>query len=192
MKRTMMQTIKLIHARYGVYLLQDLIRRNIGTYTVENRCKDLCTNLSARRRVTLVRKVMTWKLIDAKRCLRKEQFNNKEEWKKSKIIIVEAGILHDFEGIWNLEQERVRNRKVNLLKRKYGQPKETHSQLEGITIANREIPATFTSDPKCHGGYSVDKKEKKFLSLLPKFAVYNSVDVQQCSDKIQINKRKTD
>ena len=46
MKRTMMQTIKLIHARYGVYLLQDLIRRNIGTNTVENRCKDLCTNLN--------------------------------------------------------------------------------------------------------------------------------------------------
>ena len=96
----------------------------------------------------MVRKVMTWKLIDAKRCLRKEQFNNKEEWKKSKIIIVEAGILHDFEGIWNLEQERVRDRKVNILKRKYGQPKEIPSQLEGITIANREIPVTFTSDPK--------------------------------------------
>ena len=55
---------------------------------------------------------------------------------------------------------------------------------------NREIPATFTSDPKCHGGCSVDEKEKKVLSLPPKFAVYNSVDVQQCLAKFRWTKGK--
>ena len=45
MKRTMRQTIKLIHARYVVDLLQDLTKRGIGTNSVENRCKDICIDL---------------------------------------------------------------------------------------------------------------------------------------------------
>ena len=68
-------------------------------------------------------------------------------------------VLYDYERIWNLEQKRVtedlkkkRKRKVTFLKKKYGQPKDLPSQLEGITIANREIPATFTFEPKCYGG----------------------------------------
>ena len=58
MKCTMKQTIRLPHTRYVVDLLQDPIRRKVGTNSVENRCKGLCINLPPRRRNTLVDKVM--------------------------------------------------------------------------------------------------------------------------------------
>ena len=48
-----------------------------------------------------------------------------------------------------------------------------------------QIPVTFTSKPKCYGGCSVDEKDKKVLSLPPKFVVYNRVDVQQCEAEIE-------
>jgi len=188
----MKQNIRLVHTRYVVDLLQDLIRRKVGTDSVENRCKDICINLPPRRRNTLVNKVMKWKLSEAKKCLQRERFNNTVEWRKGKTVIVGAGVLHDYERVWNLEQKRVREelkmkrkRKVRFLKKKYGQSRGTPDQLKGITIADRKIPATFTSEPKCYGGCSIDEKEKKIPSLPPKFAVYKGVNTTQCEAEIE-------
>ena len=107
MKRTMKQTIKLVHARYIVDLLQDPTKRGIGTNSVENRCKDICIDLPSRRRNTLIRRVMRWKLSDAKNCLRKARFSNTNKWRKYKAVLTDAGVLHDYERVWSLERKRV-------------------------------------------------------------------------------------
>ena len=138
-----------------------VIRRKVGTNSVENRCKGICINLPPRRRNTLVNKVKKWKLSDAKKCLQRERFNNTVEWRKGKTVIVDAGVLHDYERVWNLGQKRVREELKMKRKRKdrflekYGRSRGTPDQLKGITIADREIPATFTSEPKCYGGCSI-------------------------------------
>ena len=54
-----------------------------------------------------------------------------------------------------------------------------------VSLLLDQIPATFTSKPKCYRGCSVDEKQKKVLSLPPRFAVYNRVDVQQCEAEIE-------
>lgn len=54
------------------------------------------------------------------------------------------------------ELKMKRKRKVKSLEKKYGRPRDTPDQLEGITIADREIPSTSTSEPKCYGGCSID------------------------------------
>ena len=70
---------------------------------------------------------MKWKLRDAKSCLRKERFNNTNEWRKYKAVITDAAILHDCQRVWNLERRRVkgslkmkRKKKAIHLKEKYG------------------------------------------------------------------------
>ena len=78
-----------------------------------------------------------------------------------------------------------RKRKVRFLEKKYGRSRDTPDQLKGITIADREIPATFTSEPKCYGGCSIDEKERKILSLPPKFVIYNGVNTTQCEAEIE-------
>ena len=118
--------------------------------------------------------------------------NNTVEWRKGQTVIVDAGVLHDYERVWKLGKKRVREelkmkrkRKDRFLEKKYGRSRGTPDQLKEITIADREIPATFTSEPKCYGGCSIDEKEKKILSLPPKFAVCNGVNTTQCEAEIE-------
>ena len=192
MKRAMKQTIKLVHVRYVVDLLQELARRRIGTNSVENGCKDLCKDLPPRRKNALVHKMMKWKLSDSRRCLQREQYNNTKERRKCKAVLTNNGVVQQFEEIWNVERRRVveslkvkRKRKIAFLREKYGQSREIPDQIEGITIADSDLPATFNSEPRCYGGCSTDEKEKKILSLPPKFAVYDKVNTVECEAEIE-------
>ena len=56
-----------------------------------------------------------------------------------------------------------KKKKITFLKKKYGQKKRIPDQLEGITIADREIPLTFSSEPKGYGGGSINEKEKRSI-----------------------------
>ena len=135
---------------------------------------------------------MKWKLSDAKNCLRKERFNNTSGWRKYKAVISDAGILRNYDRVWNLEWRRVirglkmkRKKKVIHLKEKYGRKRRVPDKLEGITIADGEVPVTFSSEPECYGGCSTDEKERKVLSLPPKFAVYDRVNTDECEAEIE-------
>ena len=83
------------------------------------------------------------------------------------------------------ELNEKRKRKVRFLKQKYGQSKRIPDDLEGINIADKEIPTTFTSEPRCYGGISLTENEKKVLNLPPKFAVYGKVDSLECEAEIE-------
>ena len=67
--------------------------------------------------------------VEAKRCqeLLTERFNNTNEWRKYMAVVTDAGILHEYERVWNLERRTVigclkmkRKKKVIHLKEKYG------------------------------------------------------------------------
>ena len=78
-----------------------------------------------------------------------------------------------------------RKKKVTCLKKKYGREKGIPDHLQGITIADKEIPVAFGSEPKCYGGCSTDDKERKVLSLPPKFAVFDRVNTDECKAEIE-------
>ena len=60
---------------------------------------------------------------------------------------------------------------MRFLIQKYGQSKRILDDVEGINTADIEVPAIFTSEPRCYGGISLIENEKKLL----KFAVYGKV-----------------
>lgn len=71
MRHAAKRGLKLVHARHVVDLLRDLTRKKVGTNTVERQCKSICKGLPQRRKNTMVNRVMKWKLVDARKCLRK-------------------------------------------------------------------------------------------------------------------------
>ena len=64
-------------------------------------------------------------------------------------------------GTWSGEEKgslkMKRKKKVIHLKEKYGRKRRIPDQLEGITIPDREVSVTFSSEPKCYGGCSTDE-----------------------------------
>lgn len=192
MRHTTRKGFKLVHARYVVDLLRTLIRKNIGTSSVEEQCKMLCNSLPYGKKCTMVRTITKWKLNDAEQNLRKEQYINTTEWRKSKRDIAEAGVLYEYERMWCIEKSRTKRdlkekmrRKEKFLERKYGKVKEVPDEVEGIDVTDKEIPPTFTSSPVCYGGCVVNSSENKLLMLPPRFAVYSKINPDDCEAEVE-------
>ena len=81
---------------------------------------------------------------------------------------------------FNSVLSEVRRGKVEFLVRKYGHKKVVPSTLRGVPIEEQDVSASFTTEPRCYGGVSIDSKEKELLGLSPKFAVYGKVDFNDC------------
>jgi hypothetical protein len=140
----------------------------------------------------MVRTITKWKLNDAEQNLRKEQYINTTEWRKSKRDIAEAGVLYEYERMWCIEKSRTKRdlkekmrRKEKFLERKYGKVKEVPDEVEGIDVTDKEIPPTFTSSPVCYGGCVVNSSENKLLMLPPRFAVYSKINPDDCEAEVE-------
>ena len=107
MRHTIRQSIKLLHTRYVVDFMRELIKARIGTSSVESQCETICSTLPWRRKLTMVNRVMKRKMDDARRCLCETQYVNTVEWRKNKPIIVQAGVLNEYQIIWDLEKKQV-------------------------------------------------------------------------------------
>ena len=64
--------------------------------------------------------------------------------------------------------------------RKYGHKKVVPSTLRDVTIEYQDVSASFTTEPRCYGGVSIDSKEEELLGLSRKFAVFGKVDLNDC------------
>ena len=59
MKRTMAETVKLLHERYVFDLFTRLCKKKIGTNAMENHCRRICDGLSRGRQRSIFLKVMS-------------------------------------------------------------------------------------------------------------------------------------
>lgn len=105
-----------------------------------------------------------------------------------------AGVEREYDSLWRREKFKVkrdlkmsRKRKVKFLERRYGntEVKRVPDEIEGINVADKEIPTHFTSNPQCYGGSTINEKELKVLSLPPKFAVYEKINTVECEVEIE-------
>ena len=138
MRRTNEHSIRLIKARCVIDLMQDMTKKKIGRTSLGRQCQSICRGLPISRKNTIVNRVMRWKLNDAKARMRRAQYLNTNEWRRSKHVIAAAGILQDFETIWSDEKSRIyrvlrekRKRKVAFLKQKQKRTKEIPDEIEG-------------------------------------------------------------
>ena len=58
------------------------------------------------------------------------------------------------------------------------------TEVEGITVADQQIPESFSSSHRCYGGTQLSSEEK-VLSLPPKFSVYQRVEITACEAQIE-------
>ena len=105
----------------------------------------------------------------------------------------EENVTHAFNVIWEKEKNRYRTllwekrkRKVDFLRQKFGKRKEqVVTKIAGITVADQLIPQNFSSSPRCYGNIEVTKNEVEILSLPPKFAVFDRVDLVKCEAQVE-------
>jgi hypothetical protein len=191
MKRTMRESQELLRTYYVVDLIRALNQKGVGLQSVENQAQRLCTKLP-KRRETLVKTIMTWKLKDAHRELRKQKWTNMEVWRGAKPVLTEKGILKEYINLWRKEKGSLkselnekRKTKVKFLISKYGKKVNIPDVYEGIKISDQEIPDTFTSEPRCYGGCTIDNNERSILTLPPKFAMYPKLDAAAIETQIE-------
>ena len=108
MRHTIRQSIKLLPNRYVVDFIRELIKARIGTSSVESQYETICSTLPRRRKVTMVNRVMKWKMDDARRCLCETWYVNTVECRKNKPTIVQAGVLNEYQIIWDLDKKHVK------------------------------------------------------------------------------------
>ena len=69
-------------------------------------CKKLCRGLPDRRKETMVRTVMGWKMREAYESLREEKRRNTRVWREEKQIIQRERVGKTFDKIWEEEKRR--------------------------------------------------------------------------------------
>ena len=176
MKRSMFWTKKLLHGRYVLDLFSNLCRKKIGTNTMVNQCRRVCSGLQEKRERQLIGRVMNWRRMDAISELRVCRRENTKVWREAKRILTAHNICNDYLIVWNQEREAYRvhlrqllNSKLMTLTRRYSKKEETPDTIRGITVKDQKVPDTFSTEPQCYGGVDLSAEERSALSLPPKF-----------------------
>ena len=192
MRHIMNQTMKLQHSRYVLDLYRELNKMNIGTNAIEHLAKKICYRLPEHRATTIKKLVMNWNIDNAIKTIRKARYSNTATWKQFTPILVKENAIQEFNQILIKEKGEYRERlmekkkkKVDHLMEKYKVRRIIPDEVEGIIVRDQEIPACFTKLPKCYGKSEIDEGEQNVLSLPPKYAIYDRVDMLDCRSEIE-------
>ena len=195
MRRTMLNTIKLLKCEYVVDLLQVLVINGVPLREVERNCEKVCQGLPRRKVHELTRTVMSWKLIDAKSALRKEKRESTRMWRESRRALRENHVESKYFEVWEREKRMVRGilktkryKKTSFLRKKYRTEEgRTHNTINGVTIADQKLPDNYESEPRMYGGTNemLSAHEVDVLKLNPKFTIFETVNVENCEIEIE-------
>ena len=173
--------MKLIHARYVVDLFKKLSKLEIGTTKIEGLCRKVCDYLPRGKAKKLTKTVVQWKLQDAHRSLRKARMDNTQSWRREKPLLEQENVLVAYEELWSREKsayaQELRQKlrqKTNFLKTKFrrsNSANEVPGDIEGVIVAEQEIPTSFTSDPRIYGAAGVSTEELDLLNLPPNYTL---------------------
>ena len=167
MKRAMFSTKKLLHGRYVLDLFSNLCRKKIGTNSMENQCKRVCSGLSQNRERQMLQRVMNWRRMDAIKDLQQTRRENTRVWREARRVLIAHNICNDYLIIWNQERYLYRihlrhllNSKVSHLMQKHYRRDEIPNVVRGIKINDQQIPGDLSMQPQCYGGVALSEDEK--------------------------------
>ena len=207
-KRSMMTEMKTRltknKAEQQLQLLRQLNRNKLCLTSTEQLCSKLCRNFTNKGR-EIAEKVMRWKMRDAYRKYNKCCDNMNQAKKECDKILKDEHISIKFRAKAVMlaevrkEKEYLKKkmrRKVIFLKEKRriqiekDREEQTNREkeddiIEGIRIYDMPITQEFDSKPKCYGGVQLKKNEYHILSLPPKFALYEEVNIDRCEAEIE-------
>ena len=192
MKLTFTTSMKFQQSRYVFDLFSQLRKKNIGTTNVEEACRKMCSRIGVEKRSSLVERSMTWKLRDARQCMRKAQYENTKVWRNARRMLRQQGVCRKYEDLWSRELRKYkevlckrRKKKVEFLSQKYNRKPNLPDRVHGVIVADQEIPENFTSEPRCYGSVQISSDEKAVLSLPPKFATFDRIDKLRCEGEVE-------
>ena len=194
-----MPTLDYIHARYARDLYKDLEKEKIGTTNVVSLCTRLCKTLPISRRNTLVSTIINWKMADANKRLKEEQYNNTKVWRESKKLLGDFNMIESYEIEWSKERERYkqcltkkRKKKIVFLMNKYGKKREIPDTTDGIIIKYQIITEDFSSEPRVYGNITINENERSILILPPNYVVMEKVSETKCQVEVEKGLAKLD
>ena len=179
--------VKVIKCRTRCYVLQTLKKAGIGTASVENLTKRLCSHpekdFKGAVKDKIIRIVMRERLNDAYNEYRQSKREDNEVWRKEKKYII-GETRRGYLAIWRTYVGRVKkklkedaDKKVDWLVTKWRR-NDVPDMYEGIKIKTDDVPV-FDNTPRLYGGVSIDENEKALLLLPPKFGLFEKIDVVQ-------------
>ena len=192
MKRTMAETMKLLHERYVFDLFTRLCKKKIGTNAMENHCRRICDGLSRGRQRSMLERVMKWRLQNARSNMYGARKENTRVWRESKRILRTFGVIGTYVALWRREKEhyqvQLREKlrlKVDTLVRRYSSEEVAPENVRGIVVGDRQIPDSFSTEPRCYGGVQLSADEQALLSLPLKYAVFSKIDTTDCKAQVE-------
>ena len=198
MKQILQQTTKMCKAESVLNMFKIMCREKLTLKTVETMCKKLCYPRIERRRDP-EKRIMEWKLSDAKSVVAIEKKRLTLEWIRNIEILKEFRINKSIKKIakrertiqkYNLKREK--RKKVDFLRRRRENETKSRDQCRSnrdylcsiVITHDQEIPLTFDNAPRIYGGAEFNEKEMKALRLPPKYTVYEKVNKERCQIEI--------
>ena len=190
MLRTTKTYVNMLKSKANIQLLKELTKHRIGTTTVENTIRKLCSHpegeFHTKTRLKILDMVMKEKLSDAYRCYRKKKYESNKIWRESRTII-KGNMRGEFLNTWRRYVTRKRkeiiddvDKKVEWLKSKWKQEEVIPKVYEDIII-DPEDTIVYDNSPRVYGAdIDLTEEEKAVLSLPPKFAMFEKIDLTEC------------
>ena len=186
MLQALKSTCKTIRFSGVCHMLKELKRKRVGTNEVEYGVNRACSVLSANAKNKVKMQIMSGKIGDAYRNLRKQEIENSRTWRQCRKVIPGVyivGYLHIWKNCtreYLLAVKRKNGAKVDWLIKKWRPVDNVPTEVRGIDISDQTIPNEFSGEPRVYGGVKLDDNEKKVLGLPPKFGVFQELDATRC------------
>ena len=188
--------MQVIHAEYVFDLMKGLVERNLSLKSVHATCINVSRDLFFKRKEKareLMKITMKWKLEDARKKLKDEKCKNQKQKRMNERILKEQNIYTRFLEVLYDEKSKQRKilkekrkKKTRFIAREFYNKNSVYEDVEnGIIVDDQIIPNTFESQPRTYGNVDLSEKERQLLTLPPKFAIYEKVNVEQCEIEIE-------
>ena len=199
MKQILKQTTKVCKAESVLNMFKVMCRENLTLKTVEAMCKKLCYPRIERRR-DLEKRIMEWKLKDAKSAVAIEKNRLTLEWRRNIEILKEFRINKSMKKIAKSERtiqkctlKREKKKKIEFLKRRRENEADNRDQYRSnreylcstVITHDQEVPVTFDNEARIYGRAEVNEKEMAALRLPPKYTVYEKINKERCQIEIE-------
>ena len=192
MRCMMTKTVKKINAVYVQDLFESLLRNKTATKGIHHMARKLCKTINGKRYTQIVEIVMKEKVNDARKCVRREKYEEHEMWKEKRKILNENDVVWQYNDLWAEEKNRQfkmlrnkRKKKVSWLKKTLSKRKDAPAEYKNVIISDQVVTDEFRIEPVCYGGVEINENEKKILSTHPKYSVFDKIDVIDCEAEIE-------
>ena len=192
MRQIMKMTTARIRAEYITDLLKQLMNLELGTNEIMNNINKQYKKQIEKTKNAIIRIIMTDKIKQAHKELRKLKYNETKCWRENKPILQREGVNELYEEEWKKEKtskremyKEKRKSKIEWMKRKYKHKNRIPEEYEGVIIKDQDISNGFEKECKIYGGVNINEKENAALSLHPKHTVFEKVNLLRCEAEFE-------